>query len=191
MPAREGTRLATLVILVAFAFGWTVGGAGSAVRQTGTPEASPSAGCPPPNEAENEALARRWWDEIWSGGNVDALDDVLADGHAHHWAVGPDTAGTGPVWERLAGWRAAFPDLRVEVRELVADGELVAARWVATGTQQGPYQGQPPTGQTASWGGINVFRVSCGRIVEVWSEMDTLGLRSQLGLPAGAATPDA
>ena len=151
--------------------------------------ATPAAGCPTAGEAEHEALARRWWDEAWSGGNLDALDEVLAADHVHHWAVGPDTTGPAPVKGRLATWRAAFPDLRVTVEDAIAEGDRVVARWVATGTHEGAFQGQAPTGRSVEWRGINIFRIECGRIAEAWSEMDTLGLRAQLGLPAGAGTP--
>ena len=116
---------------------------------------------------------------------------MLADDHVHHWAVGPDTAGTPPVKARLATWRAAFPDLRVTVEQVVRDGDLVAARWLARGTQEGSFQGQAPTGRTVEWRGINIFRVECGRIAEAWSEMDTLRLREQLGLPMETGTPEA
>jgi len=82
----------------------------------------------------------------------------------------------------------AFPDLRVTVEDVIVDGDLIAARRTATGTNDGPSQDRAPTGRAVAWPGINIFRVACGRIVEVWSEMDTLGLRAQLEVPA-AATP--
>ena len=150
---------------------------------------TPAAGCPATGEAEHEALVRRWWDEAWSDGDLEALDDVLAADHLHHWAVGPDTRGIAPIEARLAAWRAAFPDLRVTVEQVVREGDLVAARWVARGTQEGSFQGQAATGRTVEWRGINLFLIECGRIAEAWSEMDTLGLREQLGMRPDGETP--
>jgi len=52
--------------------------------------------------------------------------------------------------------------------------------YTATGTQLGPLQDLPPLGRTATWTGINIFRIECGRIVEVWSEVDALSRNQQL-----------
>lgn len=74
-----------------------------------------------------------------------------------------------------------MPDLRIDHGEVVVDGDYAAAVWTATGTDTGGVLGAAPTGAEASWGGINVFRFECGKIAEVWSEMDVVGLREQLG----------
>jgi steroid delta-isomerase-like uncharacterized protein len=159
----------------------------TATGSIGTPAAAE--GCPTGDDAAHEALVRRWWDEGWNGGDLDALDEVLAPDHVHHWAVGPDTAGVDAVEGRLGEWRAAFPDLRRTVDDVVVEGERVVARWTAAGTQQGAYRGTAATGRAVEWRGINLFRISCGRIVEIWSEMDALGLRARLGLPILVGTP--
>lgn len=148
-----------------------------------TPAAS---GCPATGPAENEALVRRWWDEVWSGGDVAAIGGLLAEGHVHHWATGPDTIGGDEVAARILAWRAMIADLEIRVEEVVASGDRVAARWVGTGT---PMSMRAAAGdEPIAWGGLNIFRIECGRIVETWSEMDTLGLFEQLGVSA-VATP--
>ncbi len=148
--------------------------------------------CAETGPVENEILARRWWGEAWNRGNVAVFDEILAEDHLHHWAVGPDTTGTDAIADRILGWRQTFPDLRIRVEEVVAADVLVAARWTATGTLQAPFMGVAPDGQRVEWTGINIFRVECGRIADVWSQRDTLGLYAQRGAAAApAATPAA
>ena len=56
-------------------------------------------------------------------------------------------------------------------------------RYTASGMQQGQLGGLPPSGRTATWTGINIFRIECGRIAEIWSEVDAVSRRRQLTGP--------
>jgi predicted ester cyclase len=80
----------------------------------------------------------------------------------------------------MSAFPNAFPDLRYNLDLLVAMDDLVVERYTASGTQDGPFQDLPATGRKATWTGINIFRIACGRIVEVWSEVDALSRRQQL-----------
>jgi predicted ester cyclase len=82
----------------------------------------------------------------------------------------------------------AFPDLRYEFDLWITQDDYVVERYTATGTQQGPLPGLPATGRRATWTGINIFRIECGKIVEIWSEVDALGRNAQL-TGAAEATP--
>ena len=151
--------------------------------------ATPVVSCPVTDPSTAEALVLGWWNEVWNGGDLDRLDEILSDRHQHHWALGPDTTGADAVKARLAALHTAFPDLQISAHEIVIDGDLVAGRWVATGTNSGELMGAAPTGATATWQGINIFRLECGRIAEVWSEMDGIGMQEQLGMLPAMATP--
>ncbi len=72
---------------------------------------------------------------------------------------------------------------------ILADGDLVAARWTTTGTHTGPWGGVEPTGTPVTFSGVNVFRFADGKVVELWNHRDDLGLMQQLGVAvfAGAA----
>lgn len=61
-------------------------------------------------------------------------------------------------------------------------------RYTATGTQDGPLGDLPPSGRAATWTGINIFRFECGKIAEIWSEVDALSRNAQL-TETGDATP--
>src|SRR4030088_2729602 len=65
----------------------------------------------------------------------------------------------------------------------LAKDDFVVERYTASGTHQGPLGDLQPTNRTATWTCINIFRIGCGRIVEVWSEVDAEGRRRQLILP--------
>ena len=141
-----------------------------------------------------KALIRRFYDEVWNRGNLDVADEVFAPGYIRH-----DLRGTepdpGPEGQKqiAAAFRTAFPDLSFEVDFLIAEGDLVAGRWTATGTHLGPWADVAPTGRAVRFSGINVFRFADGKVVEIWNHRDDLGLVEQLDAPvyAGAtATPE-
>jgi predicted ester cyclase len=76
----------------------------------------------------------------------------------------------------------AFPDLEVSTEELIAEGDRVVERLMLRGTHKGMFMGASPTGKHVTWGFINIYRIVDGKVVEVWSEGDHLGLMQQIGL---------
>jgi steroid delta-isomerase-like uncharacterized protein len=66
--------------------------------------------------------------------------------------------------------------------QVVAEGDLVAVRWTAGGTNTGVGHGLPATGKKAEISGITIFRVKDGKLAEEWGLIDTWGLLKQLGL---------
>ncbi len=76
--------------------------------------------------------------------------------------------------------RAAFPDLRLTVEEMVSEGDKVSVRCTARGTHQGEFWGVPPTGSRVAWEVISIVRLAGGKIAERWSQSDVAGLRQQL-----------
>jgi predicted ester cyclase len=78
-------------------------------------------------------------------------------------------------------YRTAFPDLRVPIEELIAEGDRVVSRWTARGIHQGELMGNAPTGNQVSVTGIIVDRVSGDKIEEEWADYDTLHLVQQIG----------
>jgi steroid delta-isomerase-like uncharacterized protein len=142
------------------------------------------------SEDANKALVRRFYEEVWGRGNLDVADEVFAGEYERHDFRGGEPE-PGPEGQKriAAAFRAAFPDLSWQIDFILAEGELVAGRWTATGTHLGTWAGIGPTGRAMRFSGINVFRFSDGRVVEIWNHRDDLGLMQQLGAPvyAGAA----
>jgi predicted ester cyclase len=90
----------------------------------------------------------------------------------------------------IAGYRSAFPDLRMTTEDLVADGDRIARRFRIEGTHAGAFMGIPPSGQRVALGGIAIHRVAEGRLVETWLSYDCLGLLRQLGSDDPGASAD-
>ncbi len=91
-----------------------------------------------------------------------------------------------------ADFRSAFPDLRFEVEIVIAEDEFVAARWTASGTHLGSWGSVGPTGRSATFSGVNIFRFESGKVAEIWNHRDDLGLMEQVGaaIYAGATDDD-
>lgn len=142
--------------------------------------------CPTTTVEQNVAIARRWYDELWNPQNPAVIDELLSPGHIHHWAIGPDTEGVAAFTERVKAIWAALP-AQYTVEQVVASGDLVVLRWVGQGVHVGDFGGIAATGNPVTMTGINIFRIECGKIAEVWSEMDGFGLLSQIGAPPGGS----
>jgi steroid delta-isomerase-like uncharacterized protein len=161
------------------------GAAGEGATSSRSASADPTS-CPATTEEENLAIARVWHEEAINRRNPVALMDILSPEVVHHAAGGyPDTVTANEIVAMMDDFPNAFSDLRYDFDLLFAQDDLVVERYTASGTQDGPFQDLPATGRKAICTGINIFRIECGRIVEVWSEVDALSRREQL---TGAAT---
>jgi steroid delta-isomerase-like uncharacterized protein len=119
-------------------------------------------------------------------------EQVFADDYIRH-DLRPTQAASGPAGQaRIAEhFRRAFPDVQWRIDLILADGDLVAARWTASGTHTGRWGDVAPTGRRTEFSGVNIFRFnSDGKVAEIWNHRDDLGLMEQLGAPiyAGAST---
>ena len=151
-------------------------------------EATPAA-CPATTKEENIETARIFHEEGTNNRNPEALREILAPAVIHHAAGGyPDTTSADGVIAMMSDFPPAFSDLHYTIDFFVADDDIVVERYTASGTQDGPLGELPPTGRKATWTGINIFRFECGKIVEIWSEVDALSRNAQL-MGQDSATP--
>lgn len=127
----------------------------------------------------NELVVRRFFDELWTGGRLEAADELLAPEHMHHLS-GDVLGGPQEVKELVTFLRAVFPDLSFVIDDAVVAGDKVAVRWSAVGTHLGDFDGIPPTARVVTWTGIDLVRLKDNRIVELWGSYDALGLEDQL-----------
>lgn len=133
----------------------------------------------------NKAVVTEFIDALFTKGDLSAVDRILADDFVNHdppLGVTPDREGMRTA---AATFRAALPDWHSTVELMVAEDDLVVERFTASGTHQGELMGIPATGRELTVRGINIFRVSDGRITERWGRLDDLGFLQQLDvLPA-------
>ena len=131
---------------------------------------------------ENEAIARRFIEELWNQGNLDVADELIAAEHVHHLG-GDELRGPDGVKGAVFWLRAAFPDLRFEIDDLISDRDRAVLRWTASGTHVGPFFDLDPTGRRVTWTGCDWLRFSSGQINEVWAVADGGALLDQLTSP--------
>src|SRR5262245_7027433 len=141
--------------------------------------------------AENKALVRRFYEEVWDRDNFEFASDVVADDYVRHDLRPTEALPGGVGMAKLAeDFRRAFPDARWHIDLMLGEGDFVAARWTATGTFLGAWGGVAPTERSATFSGVNIFRFGAdGRVAELWNHRDDLGFAEQIGAQvyAGAA----
>ncbi|HYI84131.1 MAG TPA: ester cyclase [Acetobacteraceae bacterium] len=128
----------------------------------------------------NKAHIRRLIEEVYNKGDLDAVAEVASPDLVIHSASG-EIRGHAGAREYVAALRAGFPNLAITVEDQVAEGDMVATRWVARGTHRGAFQGVPATGRDVVMTGTDIDRIAGGKVAECWAQVDVLGLMRQLG----------
>jgi len=134
----------------------------------------------------NTAVVRRLMNEGFNRGNLDVCDELFSpDAVEHQRGNASGAGGIKAVIRALRGW---FSDLRLDIEDIVAHEDMVWFRNRATGTNDGPFMGFPPTHRKIDITVIDIVRIKDGRIVEHWGVPDQLGALVQLGLFGPTAT---
>ena len=133
---------------------------------------------------ENKAVVRRFFEELLSTDNLAMADEILSPGFRFYFAGSPDPMDLESYKEFLMARRAAFPDRRFVVEDMIAEGDKVSARSTMRGTHKGELRGIAPTGREVTMTGIDMIRLWEGRMVEDRVEVDQLGMMQQLGVIA-------
>ena len=135
--------------------------------------------------ADDHKTVIRRWVEAWNAQDLDAAEELLAAEFVRHDANLPEVVGPQAERQYIADTLTAFPDLHFEIEQLIADGDLVAARYLVQGTHQGEFLGIPGTGRPVSIQGVESYRLAGGKLAQQWVVMDALGLLQQLGAVPG------
>jgi len=102
-------------------------------------------------------------DMQWSGGTVGTV------------------TGSANVAGLFAGVVAAFPDAHITINDIFAQGDQVVVRVVVSGTQEGPILGIPASGRFVQWDGVDVYRLSDGKISNIWAGDDWTAILNDTG----------
>ena len=139
-------------------------------------EAVPAEGT---REARNKAVAARVFEEIFNQGRFEVADAIYAPGFRNHGLKrSVDLRGDQAA---VHAEKHAFPDLRMSVDRMVAEGDLVSVLWTFRGTHTaGGYGGLPPTGARVAMRGITIWRIVDGRITDEWTSFNELGAYAQV-----------
>jgi predicted ester cyclase len=114
----------------------------------------------------NKALAKEWFEQVWNQKNEAAIDRLMHP-NAKWFIVGPEAFKV--VHRSFVG---AFPDIQVELQQVIAEGDYASFRWVATMTHAGDHLGFPASGRTATLAGSGFLRGDGERILDAWNYMD-------------------
>lgn len=111
-------------------------------------------------------VVERYLAEVLNGRRPEAIEELISSEEFR---------------QRVTAFRNAFPDLDVETKMLISEGDLVAGHFVGHGTHQGLFQGMPATGKSWEARCTAIYRVSEGRIADAWVNWDLLALLEQIG----------
>jgi steroid delta-isomerase-like uncharacterized protein len=131
---------------------------------------------------KNKELVRRYLQEAYNEGRVEAVDDYFAEDYVNHDpgpGLTPDRAGEKQL---VAMFRQAFPDIHSTIDFQIAEGDLVFSRWSAVGTHSVEAMGMPPTGRRITMDGHEICRIRDGKVAEYWINWDAAGCMRQLGV---------
>jgi predicted ester cyclase len=141
-------------------------------------------------------LVQRHFEEVFNGRRLDVCDEIVADDFVEHAEAPFGTSSPGSVHGPTAlrgtiEWLLGiFPDLHMTLEAIVAEGDTVAARVLAQGTQSGTVDGgPPPSGRRFAARQSHWFRVREGRLAEHWATRDDLTTMLQLGVVQEPGTP--
>jgi steroid delta-isomerase-like uncharacterized protein len=139
-----------------------------------TQSTAPSSGTDSSQQEKNKAIARRVCDEIFNQGKFEVADEIYAPDFRNHGLHQTIDLKTDQEWAHAE--KKAFPDLRMSIQQMVAEGDKVAVLWTFQGTHTGwGYEGLPPTGTKVEVRGMTIWRIVDGRIVEEWSSFSETG----------------
>jgi steroid delta-isomerase-like uncharacterized protein len=121
---------------------------------------------------------------IFNVPDLSIADEIFAPDFKAHLPLAPDLDREG--WKGYVQlFRAGFPDLRMEVEDVLGADDKTVVRVTYHGTHNGEFQGVPATGQKMSMAGIGIFKFENGQVVENWAVLDVVGLMQQIGaIPA-------
>ncbi len=135
---------------------------------------------------ENQSLIRQYVDQFVNRGNMAVADELLSPDYKRYLSPATPALTADQQKQRIAGMRAAFPDLHLSVEDIITEGDRVAFRGVVRGTQQGAFLGIAPTGKQVTVFAFDVVRIEHGKLVEHWGGPDLFSMLLQLGAVVSA-----
>jgi steroid delta-isomerase-like uncharacterized protein len=137
---------------------------------------------------QNKALAQRFYDEIFNKKNLNVIDELCAPDFVDHNAMPGQAPGAKGLKDVFTAFFRGLPDLRITIHELVAERDIVVARFTGTGTHTGELMGAAPTGKAVTMRGMDMIRIRDGKAIEVWHEGDDAVVLMQLGVEMPSTT---
>ncbi len=138
--------------------------------------------------AETDELVRRFYEDVLVSGDLVALDELATSDYEEHDPLPGQGDGLQGLKDRVSTLREGL-DPRFTIEDVISEGDRLVVRWTNSGTHVGDFLGIPATNKSFSVAGIDIYRVSDGKLAEHWHVVDQLSMLQQLGLiptPEGA-----
>lgn len=134
---------------------------------------------------DNKSVIQAFIEDVINLGNLDRADDIVIEDFVELDPLPGQAQGREGLKDVIRQIRAAFPDIRWTVDEMVAEGDKVFSRFTWSGTHEGAFLGVPATGRRITVKGMVIDRLVAGKMADSRILMDSLGMMQQLGaLPA-------
>ena len=133
------------------------------------------------DEQRNIEITNRLFSEVWSGGKLDVLDEIIGEGYVKHWSAFEPTIGRDQLKLAVQRWRASFPDWNEELGAIEASGDMVFVRWTESGTFTNDIEHIQANGNKVNVAAMGWLRFENGQIVEEWTIIDNWGTQIQIG----------
>ena len=129
---------------------------------------------------ENKALILGLYEEVWNQHNPEAADEFVAPDVFTRDMVSEHQHGIDG-YKHLVRWmHTAFPDLHIDIEDIITEGDKVATFVTLSGTHTGPLRDLEPTDRQVSVKHAHWYRLGNGKVVEAWSVRDDLGMMNQM-----------
>ena len=132
---------------------------------------------------QNKQVVGRLFNEAMNQRRFELLNEIIAPEFVNHGMPG---AQQGPEGMRqiLQGFLDAFPDMKITVEHIVAEGDMVATRGHWVGTNKGSFMGGPASGNSVRSDYVDFWKMKDGKCIENWVQMDMIGIMMQTGAMA-------
>ena len=134
------------------------------------------------NDANQNIAAVKKYHEIWSNGNVEELDKIIAPDFKGHFIGGFEYKGINGAKKCILETRNAFPDWKEELVDIIIQDNKVVTRHHSTGTHLGTWDGVDSTGNKVDIYEVEIYHLKNGKIVEQWGFWDEINLKKQMAL---------
>ena len=131
---------------------------------------------------ENKEVMRRFISEVMEKKNPAAVDEFIAADYIEHSPIPGFAEGVEGMKQMMGMFFGAFPDLHMQVEDVIAEGDKVVMRLKTEGTHQGEFMGIAATGKQVSFEEIHMMRIANGKMVEHWGIEDNMTMMQQMGI---------
>ncbi|UUO06039.1 ester cyclase [Blastopirellula sp. J2-11] len=127
-----------------------------------------------------KALAQQWFEEVWNQRRDDAIFELTAENAIAHLESGVDINSAAIFKSFRDNLLAALPDMKLQVEDVIAEGDSAVVRWSFIGNHRGDGFGFKPTGREIQARGLTWFRFADGKVIEAWDSWNQSSMFQQM-----------